>query len=108
MPLEILTCDCGGAEELARNCIKDGGYKKFLSVPLYKGPKQADIWFSQLSSVVQGFLETQALMSAIEHKSGYVIIVGWNNKGLVWADIGDGGPADVADGQTIAEAFANL
>lgn len=106
MPLEILTCECGGAEELSRRCVEKGGYKNFLSVPLYRGKKAADLWFSTLPTEVQGFLETRALMSAIENKSGYIVIVGWNSKGLVWADIGEGGPTDMADGEIIAGAFA--
>lgn len=105
--LDVLACECGGVDEITARCLKQAGVKDYLKIPIQKGRKAADLWFSQLPSQIQQNLETWALMAMIEYESSYIAIVAWNEKGLVWADIASGdSAADWIDGVTIAKTFA--
>lgn len=77
--IEVWTCNCGGAEPMARRFLRDAGVADYMSVPLYQGQK-AEKRASEIEP---------SLIEFMHHRTGFVIVVGHDHEELMWENIGN-------------------
>lgn len=104
--LAIVSCTCGGAESLARQVLKDGGCNYWIDVPIYQGPETFNCFMDSLPEKVKESEEAEILKFHVGMSGSYVIIVGYTENKLVWADVKNGGIKDRLDAEIIAGNFA--
>ena len=99
-----LICDCGGAEPLIRSVFKEAGLGNWLSVPVSKG-KKASLEFLESRGMTDN-PTLSALAYHIRQASAFVVVLGWDNAEIRWADVHNGGIKNRLDAQIIASQFA--
>lgn len=102
----LLTCDCGGAEEMVRRPLKKAGVEDWLGVPLRKGATSVKLFLDQLPEEVQETVMVGALRELLESKSNYAVVFGWDETGVTWTNVSDGTITSPLDAEAIVERFA--
>lgn len=104
--LAVISCTCGGAENLARKTLKLAECDYWLDVPIYKGENNVNKFIETLPANLQGCREAEALKYLANKVSSYVVIAGYDNEKLVCADIKNGDMKSKLDADVIIRAFA--
>lgn len=78
----VLTCMCGGVENLSRRVLKRSGHPDYMKVPIYKGREKS---LSALNNIPQ-FDDLGALRSYLKSHTRYAIVLGYDDKGCKWAN----------------------
>ena len=106
--LMLLTCDCGGAEPLARSILKTAGVENWLKVPIARGRQAALKWVDSLPPELASLPEVGALRSSISGRGKFSIVVGYTQSELKWAAVGSGRLQEKLDGEVIAKHYENM
>lgn len=106
--IHLLTCDCGGAEPLARSVLKSAGVENWLKVPIEKGRQRAVNWLETLPDQLKGTPEYGALMLSLKGRGRFSIIVGYTSDTFKWADVGSSNLTEKLDGEVLAKHFENI
>lgn len=80
-PIEILTCNCGGVENLARKFLRPL-VPNYMQIPLYQGQKARER--------AQQLDPDGALPQFLTKRGRYVVIVATDTKPPLWENIGSG------------------
>ena len=102
----VVTCTCGGAENLARTALKNGGHPNWLNLSIAQGKKQSEYVLDTLKSKFENVASYQALKDFIQKRSRYVVIIGHDDKTFAWTDIANGTLKDRLDAELLVEKFA--
>lgn len=105
MSLAIVSCSCGGAENLARRVLQKGGCKYWLEVPIFKGKEKLKDFFAFIPPTIPE-KDREILKIGVKDKSSYVLIVGYDENHMIWADLKSGGIKSQLDGEVITSEFA--
>lgn len=106
--IQLLTCDCGGAEPLARSVLKSAGVKDWLKTPIARGRQKAIAWLEALPDNLKKTPEYQALQLSLKGRGRFSIVVGFTTDEFKWADVGSGKINEKLDGEVIAKHFENM
>ena len=106
--LMLLTCDCGGAEPMARSVLKSAGVKEWLKTPIARGRQKATEWLDSLPETLKHTPEYQALQSSLKNRGKFSVVVGFTTNEFKWADVGSGKINEKLDGEVIAKHFENM
>lgn len=101
----VLTCECGGVENMARAILRDAGVRDWLNVPIYKGKSKAREILS--NPEISGIFAVQALLKYINETSAYAVVLGIDKikNVAIWADAKRGKIQSRLDAQIIAENY---
>lgn len=105
MSLVVLSCTCGSAEGLARKVLREGKCPYWTDVPVFQGKDK----FKQVSELIPQSAprkELNDIYNYIDDRSSYVLIIGYTDKQIEWADVKHGDVASRLDGGIIAREFA--
>ena len=108
MSVMLLTCDCGGAEPLARSVLKSAGVQNWLKTPIVKGRQNATMWLDTLPEKIKSLPEFQALQLSLKNRGRFSVVVGYTASEFKWADVGSGKINEKLDGEVIAKHFENM
>lgn len=106
--IRLLTCDCGGAEPLARSVLKSAGIEDWLKTPISRGRQNALDWLASLPEELQKTPEYGALMLSMKGRGRFSVVVGYSKDEFKWADVGSGKINEKLDGEVIAKHFENM
>lgn len=106
--IQLLTCDCGGAEPLARSVLKSAGIENWLKVPIVRGRTNALNWLENLPEELKALPEYGALMLSLKGRGKFSIVLGYTSDEMKWADVGSGRLNEKLDGEIIASHFENV
>lgn len=106
--IQLLTCDCGGAEPLARSVLKTAGVKDWLKTPIARGRQKATEWLDSLPETLKQTPEYQALQLSLKGRGKFSVVVGFSTTEFKWADVGSGRINEKLDGEVIAKHFENM
>lgn len=84
--LKIVSCLCGGSDNLIRNKLSKFGYADAVSVPIVKGKEKS---LSVLNTLPQ-YPEVAKLHQYISGLSKWAIIIGYDNEQVKWVDLANG------------------
>lgn len=101
-----VTCSCGGAVPMVRKVFKKAGIENWLDIPVYEGKRGLREFCESLTEVQKSMYGYEVLMTHLENKGSYAIVVGISNDEFRWADIKGGGIKDKLDAEIIAQDFA--
>lgn len=104
--IAVVTCTCGGAENLARTALKNGGHPDWLNLTISKGKSQTKYVLDALKSRYQNASSYQALAEYVEKRGRYVVIIGYKDKTFAWTDIANGTLKDRLDAEILVKEFA--
>lgn len=102
--LVVLTCTCGGAETLARRILKKCGVGNWLSIPIYQGQKDCLDWCSGRKNLNN----IEILEEFIKNNSVYVLMVGYTDEGLIFANVKNGSLKEEIEAEAIISKFAKI
>ena len=106
--IQLLTCDCGGAEPIARSVLKSAGVENWLKIPIARGRQNALKWLESLPQELQRTPEHGALMLSLKGRGKFSVVVGYSGDEFKWADVGSGRLNEKLDGEVIAKHFMNM
>lgn len=101
--IALLLCECGGAELMARQRLKDAGMKEYLEPVAYQGKEKCSKF---LESFPQDDKEIALAKIHIEDFSSYAIVFGYKNGRIRWTDVADPSPLAALDVGVIVENYA--
>lgn len=99
----VFGCRCRNAEPIARKALKSAGITNFLGVSFYAGHDKARELVPQIDT--NDIEAKERLLNYILSKSGYSVIVGWDEDSLEYAEVGTGSPIDISNGKIIARKY---
>lgn len=105
MPIMLVSCTCGGVESLLRGTLKKVEGIDWLNVPIHKGKTATRKAITTLPKAVQEDPSIRALLSTIQHKSKYAVVIGYTDSFAIWSDVASGRTKDKIDAQVIAEKY---
>lgn len=105
MPLALVLCNCHNAAPIAYGVLQEAGVKDYLSVPVYKGQQKSREFLDSFSPEHKELEDWKEASRIVNCRSSYSIIVGYNENGIVCAEVGHGQASDRADGLVIAQKF---
>lgn len=108
MSIMLLTCDCGGAEPLARSVLKSAGVQDWLKTPIARGRQKATEWINSLPENLRNTQECQALLYSLKGRGKFSVVVGFTTGEFKWADVGSGKISEKLDGEVIAKHYENM
>lgn len=106
--IQLLVCDCGGAEPLARSVLKSAGVQDWLKIPIARGRQKATAWLDSLPDNLKRTPEYQALQLSLKSRGKFSIVVGFTTVDFKWADVGSGKINEKLDGEVIAKHFEHM
>lgn len=104
--IAVLVCRCSGAEVKARRFLQDQGIDNWLGVPIHTGRVAAYDFLKTLSGLDGGPDQLGTLLSFISRAGRYVVVLGYDDRGLMWSNIGNSDAKAYIDGERILERFA--
>lgn len=104
--LAIFACQCATSELKARRVLKNANIKNYLGVRCYTGKTAITIALENMPEAVKKTTDWRAVKELINTKSGYSVIVGWDEEKMRWSDIYDERIESVVPGEKIAQYFA--
>lgn len=102
--IQIITCECGSAEGLARKLLR-GVTSDYLTYPVYKGKAKSRGVLDSLPDYVRETETIAKLYELLANKSKYVVVIGYDDHSVGWADVMHGTPKEFLDGQVILEKY---
>lgn len=106
MTIRVFTCDCHGAEPLARQVLQKAKVPNWMDFYVEHGKEHAITILSYMPEDYTSSLQHRALIDHIKEKSSFVVIVGYDDAHFYWSDIYSNAPADVAQAVAILKRFA--
>lgn len=106
--IRLLTCDCGGAEPLARSVLRSAGVNDWLKTPISRGRQNAMDWLVTLPDNLKALPEYGALVLSLKGRGRFSVVVGYTANEFKWADVGSGKMSDKLDGEVLAKHFEKL
>lgn len=104
--IAIITCACGGAEEMARSILRQADYKDWLKMPIAKGKDQSKYVMDSLRGKYQNDDNFKALDGYYPNRSSYIVIIGYDKGVFKWADVARGKIKERLDGELIVRDFS--
>lgn len=102
----LLTCDCGGAEPLVRNVLRDASVDNWMTYEIHKGKEHCRKIVSYFPSQLHELLAFRALESCLENQGAFAIIVGYDDNSFFWEDVHTNAPIENIRARAIVERFA--
>lgn len=102
----LLTCDCGSAEQLTRQCLHRYKYDNWAMEKIHKG-KTASL--SETEKLIRKYPtsdELRTLYSHINNSSKWVVILGIRNNTIRWTDIARGDMKSDIEAESIIEKLS--
>ena len=106
--IQLLVCDCGGAEPLARSVLKSAGVENWLKTPIERGRQRAVNWLENLPDQLKSTPEYGALRLFLKGRGKFSVVVGFTTNEFKWADVGNGRINEKMDGEIIARHFEKI
>lgn len=104
--IAILTCKCASALPKARKFLQEGGVEDWIEIPIYEGKHSAKQFISSLPDGLNAYPSLDALTNMINTVGRFIVILGYDDEELSWADIGHGDTKGKIDAELILERFA--
>ena len=104
--IAIVTCTCGGAENMARTVLKNGGHPNWLNEPVAQGKSQTKYVLDALRSRYKDDPAFQALEQFTSKAGKYIVVIGYDKNVFKWTDVARGKLKDRIDGEIIVKEFA--
>lgn len=104
--IAVITCACGGAEEMARSILRQGEYEDWLKMPIAKGKDQSKYVMDSLRSRYQNNDNFKALDAYYPGRSSYIVVIGYDKDNFKWADVARGKIKERLDGEIIVRNFS--
>lgn len=104
--IAVITCACGGAEEMARSILKQGENSDWLKMPIAKGKDQSKYVMDSLRSRYGNNDKFKALDSYYPNRSSYIIFIGYDGKEFKWADAARGTIKERLDAEILVRDFS--
>lgn len=101
MSLMVLTCMCGGVENLSRNVLRRNGDPNYMSTPLYRGRDKS---LSALNTIPQ-FPELDVLRQFLKAHTKYAIVLGYDDKSFRWANMVSAHVDEKIDAELIIDKY---
>lgn len=104
--LTLLTCECGGAENLVRQALHKYEYKNWAMEPIKKG-KVASL--SEIEELIRRYpdsSELKALFAHVNNSSKWCVIIGFNDNEIRWSDISRHDMKSDIEAESIVELFS--
>lgn len=106
MSLLLLTCDCGGAEPLVRNVLREASVSNWMTYEIHKGKEHCRTIVSYLPAEYAAHLSYRALVDFLANAGAFAVIVGYDKNRFFWEDIHANAPVEHMRAIAIAEEFA--
>ena len=104
--IAVVTCACGGAEEMARSVLKNGGFGNWLKMPIARGKEQTEYVMNSLRGRYGSNDKFKALDSYYKGRSSYIILIGYDKGEFKWADVARGTIKERLDGEILVRDFS--
>lgn len=104
--IAVLTCKCASALPKARKFLQEGGVEDWIKIPIYEGKYSAKQFISSLPDGLNAYPSLDALTNMISAVGRFIVILGYDDKELSWADIGHGDTKGKIDAELILDKFA--
>lgn len=101
--IAVFGCKCNNAIPIARKVLANAEIEEWLEIPIHKGHDLAKELIPQMNT--RAVLNREELLDYILHRSSYVVIVGWDENELQYADVASGSPMDLSLGKVIAKDY---
>lgn len=102
----LLSCECGGAEQLIRQALHRYEYRNWAMEPIKKG-KTASL--SEVERLIRKYpdsIELKALFSHINNNGKWSVVLGYNDDSVKWADISHNDMKSDVEAEVIVSNFA--
>lgn len=99
--LMVLTCLCGGVENLSRRVLQRAGHPDYMKVPIHKGREKS---LAALNTIPQ-FQELEPLRNFLKEHTRYAVVLGFNDKGCRWANAASPNAKEVVDTELIIDKY---
>lgn len=107
MSLVVITCECGGSENLVRQALHRYGYKNWAMEPIVKGKSKS---LAEVEALIRKFPDStilKALFAHINNNSKWCVILGYDYNGnSKWSDISHNDMKSDVEAESIVENFA--
>lgn len=98
--LAILSCKCPTAPMRIRRFLQQNGIEDWLDLPIYMGKES----IAQILPYLPG--DHEAIYRFIQSKARYILVVGYTEDRMEWADIAHGDLTEQVNAELILERFA--
>lgn len=102
----VLACHCAGALPKARKFLQNNYVKNWIDVPVYIGKESSLNLISKFSEDTNAYPSIDALRNLVRNVSRFIIIIGYDDERMEWADIAHKDSKSMADAERILEQFA--
>lgn len=99
--IKVVTCTCGGAERTARDVLLKGDMPDYMEYPITKGKSQSLKELEELPDEYKAKPEYKAMLNYIRNSGRFVIILGYKDGAMRWADVSRGTIKEKIDGEII-------
>lgn len=100
--IAILICNCPNAPVKAYKFLEPL-VENWLDIPMYIGREKCNKFLDKFQNCGNGPIEVSKF---IMKYGKYIIVMGWDNADLRWADISHGQSRDQVDAELIVRKFA--
>lgn len=100
--IRVCACMCGSSDSLARRFLKENGYEDWLGIDVVKGKDKS----KKMLEAIPQYPEVQELRTFLDNASKWCVIIGWNENGCRWSDIGHYNIKSRTEAQHIIDVFA--
>lgn len=101
----LLTCECGGVENLARKPLRRAGLSNWADIQIWKGSEAKSI-AKDLAERNPDVAMAQSLNAHLAQNSRFAVIVGTKNGRMAWSDVARNDSASLIEAQVLVESFA--
>lgn len=103
--LVAFICTCSNAETLARGVFKKAGVRDYMSVPVYRGKEKLRALMNSLPEGARRSLGAQTLVDFVRERGSFVLIIGYTEDNLVWANAKRSSAKEQLDAEIIASRY---
>lgn len=100
--LAVIACNCGSSDSIAHSFLQKIGYKDWLTIPVEKGKDRSLSALNYLPPAQ----EKEELRNFLKNASKWVVIIGYDDATVRWADIAHNLPKSKIDAEFIVNEFA--
>lgn len=98
-----LTCTCNGSETLVRRVFKKCGLSDWMKIPIYQGQTDCLAWVEAHKNLE----DAPVLYDFIKNNSIYVLVVGFTDDFLMFANIKNGSLKEQIEAEALITRLAN-
>lgn len=102
--IEIITCECGSADGLARKLLRKVT-PDYMSYPVHKGKRAAVALLDSLPEEIRNTETIHKLYELVQIKSKFVVVIGYDEGSVAWANVVNGSAKEFLDGEIILEKY---